>query len=340
MRRMMILGVATLTLVSGGVVAALHATAAVTPSARPNAVNDNGDIVGVATTAAGESHAVLWSAAAPRGAAPTDLGALGGKSSNARAINNHGQVVGTLTTANNDMRAFLWTATDGMTTLTGPPGSANGCEANAINDSGQIAGYCVFDSDGAPDVDGAKAVVWTNGQPTIFEVTGPNRIQEGYALSINDNGDVYGTSGDTAVVWNGSTRTVLGTGSTFGDDPGAVNDRGDAVGNVFFGHGRVYTLTTAGTYTETDLGAHTTAYDINDNGVVVGYAGGDGVLAPRGFVWSQGTTTPIGTLGGTQSYAFGINNHGVIVGQSTLASKELRGFVLEDGTMTVLGSLF
>src|SRR5581483_3757428 len=123
MRSMTMLVAATLTMATGGVVIALHAAAAVAPYAQPNAINDNGDIVGVATTATGGSHAVLWSAANPRNAAPTDLGAPGGVSSNAHDINNKGEVVGTIRLADNETRAFRWTATGGMTTLTGPPGS-------------------------------------------------------------------------------------------------------------------------------------------------------------------------------------------------------------------------
>ncbi len=51
------------------------------------------------------------------------------------------------------------------------------------------------------------------------------------------------------------------------------------------------------------------------------------------------TATDLGTLGGTSSQAFGINDHGQVVGQSRLANGQLRAFLWEDGAMTDLGTL-
>jgi probable HAF family extracellular repeat protein len=56
-------------------------------------------------------------------------------------------------------------------------------------------------------------------------------------------------------------------------------------------------------------------------------------------LWENGTVTDLGTLGGIFSIAKGINDHGRIVGSSTLASGEEHAFLLRDGTMTDLGTL-
>jgi probable HAF family extracellular repeat protein len=102
-----------------------------------NAVNDVGQVVGLATTPTG-THAFLWDSSSGM----TDLGSLGGQAS-AKAINNAGEVVGgsqdqTLL----ETRAFIYSGglmTDLNTLI--PPGSGLFLEdATGINDAGQIVG--------------------------------------------------------------------------------------------------------------------------------------------------------------------------------------------------------
>lgn len=47
----------------------------------------------------------------------------------------------------------------------------------------------------------------------------------------------------------------------------------------------------------------------------------------------------LGTLGGTNSHAFGLNNHGVIVGDAMLPDGRTHGFVFTNGVMMDLGTL-
>jgi probable HAF family extracellular repeat protein len=49
--------------------------------------------------------------------------------------------------------------------------------------------------------------------------------------------------------------------------------------------------------------------------------------------------TDLGTLGGTVSYAFDVNIHGDVVGQSTTTTGETRAFLYHNGSMTNLGVL-
>ena len=62
-------------------------------------------------------------------------------------------------------------------------------------------------------------------------------------------------------------------------------------------------------------------------------------LADSGAAYSGGTMIDLGTLGGTDSWAFGINNNGQIVGGSYTASGQDHAFLYSGGTMTDLGTL-
>ena len=62
-------------------------------------------------------------------------------------------------------------------------------------------------------------------------------------------------------------------------------------------------------------------------------------LAASGTAYSGGTMIDLGTLGGTYSYANGINNKGQIVGYSLTASGQDHAFLYSGGKMTDLGTL-
>jgi probable HAF family extracellular repeat protein len=83
-------------------------------------------------------------------------------------------------------------------------------------------------------------------------------------------------------------------------------------------------------------GAGSTAYDLNIHGEVVGYM--DTGNALRAFLFSNGSLTDLGTLGGTSSIASSINDHGQIVGNALLADGTSRGYLYSGGTMTALPS--
>ncbi len=73
---------------------------------------------------------------------------------------------------------------------------------------------------------------------------------------------------------------------------------------------------------------------INARGVLVGGDRGHAVL------WEAGRVTDLGTLGGRQSLATGINDAGQVIGYSRTASGGIHSFVWHDGKMTDLGTLF
>lgn len=94
--------------------------------------------------------------------------------------------------------------------------------------------------------------------------------------------------------------------------------------------------------TPTKLTDASYVYDVNASGVLVG---GSLIPSPLGYLAfsydpSTGTKVWLGGLGGTTSYAYGINDAGTIVGVAALASGQSRAFRYTSGTgMTSIGVL-
>ncbi|HKW64886.1 MAG TPA: hypothetical protein VJN89_20190 [Candidatus Acidoferrum sp.] len=89
-------------------------------------------------------------------------------------------------------------------------------------------------------------------------------------------------------------------------------------------------------YTVTDLstlaGSNSAKVaDINKSGQIVGTS------ANHAFLWSNGVMTDLGTLGGSVSMAYSINDSGVVVGAASAASGEMHAFVWQNGVMKDLG---
>lgn len=307
---------------------------------QPFYVSSNSVASGEASLADGNWHAILW-----EGPFKRDLGTLGGLNSSAfGSPNATGQVVGVAETSHSDPNGedfcgfygsgapwsgttclgFLWK--DGSMTPLSTLGGYNSA-ASAINNQNEVAGNAetaTTDST-CPPYDPAqgqyqvlqdKPVVWENGH--INELPTYGGDPDGFAIAINDHGQVAGASGDCstfnvinglylspvhALLWDHGKVTNLGSlGGAFGNQAHAMNNRGQVVGS-------------------SDLA-------------------GDAVF--HGFVWSQSTGMQdiLPLAGDTYSVALAINDRGVVTGLSIDATFTiLRAFVVVDGVSTDLNTL-
>jgi probable HAF family extracellular repeat protein len=243
--------------------------------------NRLGQVVGWCNNAAGKQRAVLWS---PSGQVRS-LGTLpGGTWSVAYDINNAGQVVGTsqADVPFSDIpgtRGFIWTAAGGLHALEAYSGKYGTCPApeagaQAINRSGQIAGWSWFDCNSSTTV----ALRWT-ADGTIQNAGALSDLNE--ALGINDLGEMTGDGGETltdAFIWIPPAQPQRLCDITGGCDPNAL---GAGIG-------------------------------INNAHQIVGVREIQGSTVPeRAFVWTRaGGFQDLGTLpGGNTSLANDINNH-------------------------------
>jgi len=165
-------------------------------------------------------------------------------------------------------------------------------------------------------------------------------------------GNVANASGvEHAALYFQGKVTDLGALASPGGDPAqspsqaaAVNQLGLIVGQsegpdffthaVSFSNGAVQNLGTLG-------GFNSSANAVNDKGQIVGASdtpANDGTQ--HAFLSSSKGLIEIGTLNGTgSSVAFGINDFGVIVGQSSTTSGDTHAFIYQNGKFTDIGTL-
>jgi probable HAF family extracellular repeat protein len=299
---------------------------------QPFTVNDNRSVAGVVMTGSGLLHAVVWSGEGIM----NDLGS-DGLNSIAFGINDSGVTVGQAEIAATDPGGedFCGTQALGLpgTNATCAPfaaqngimsslrtlGGANG-RAYAVNSRGQIAGTAenttLDPACPSPQKYQFKPVLW-QGEEAV-ELPTADGDRNGFAASINENGDVVGASGN-CVAYNTQGLSSLQTVHALLWETGRVIDLGNLGGNV--GH---------------------IAKNINNNGEVVGSSDLAGDKARHAFRWTRNTgMQDLGTVPGDGGSAgLGINDQGVITGVSTAPDfSSFRAFVWSGGVMTDLNQL-
>jgi probable HAF family extracellular repeat protein len=199
----------------------------------------------------------------------------------------------------------------------------NGAVAQAINDSGQVAGTSQF-VDESDNFASIRAFLWdaTNGMQALPV----GRFSDAYG--INDNGQVVGDFANFspyhAFLWDAvhgtqdlGTLPGDGTSNAFG-----INNNGQVVGYSALESVRAHAFLWDAVNGMQDLGTlpgdrNSIAYGINDSGQVVGYSFIDSSPG-HAFLWDAvNGMQDLGTLPGDRfSIAYGINGSGQVVGAS------------------------
>jgi probable HAF family extracellular repeat protein len=212
-------------------------------------------------------------------------------------INKHGDVTVIHEGDDYRSRSALWTERDGLTDL-GTIGRQTWAED--VNDHRVVVGWSERDTDARE----RYAFRWTreDGLRTLPNL--PGGQQQGNAFDVTNRGLIvgysYGPNGQEAVRW------VDGNVQGLGDFPGgwhesaafAANERGQIVGAGHVdGEGAARAFLWSEEKGMVDLGAlaadhNSVAYDVTDDGMVVGYSvrrPGGTSLAFTPFVWTEET---------------------------------------------------
>lgn len=296
-------------------------------------INNKGWVTGAANLEGDQTeHAVLW-----RNGSAVDLGTLGGPNGSAgfpfkndRGLtaafgqtstpdpfgenwNFYCSLSGNLCEGTNLIQSgFLWV--NGVKTIMPTLGGNNG-SASGVNNWGQVVGWAETDTVDpncvAPQVLDYKAVIWNPWTHKIKELPPFPGDSVAGALAINDYGQVVGTSGSCAPVSPaiGVHALLWQKGATI-----SLGSLGGTISNV--------------------------AYDINNQGQVVGVSDLPGDATAHAFFWQNGTMSDLGTLpGDVFSVAFSINIKAQVVGESCDVNFNCRAFLWQKGVMTDLNTL-
>lgn len=273
----------------------------------------------------------------------TDLGVLPDDNwSVARAINSAGQITGAVGNYNNPSSSVFVYSNGALTNL-GTLGGSSGI-GNGINASGQVAGYSqnssrtyrAFISKGNTltdlgDLGGGSAVAYAIND--LGQVVG-SAVTSGHANHpfLYSNGQMIdlGTLGSPeGVDWWNSAQGINNSGAIAGTSY-------DAQGNFFgfvWSNGTMAKLGTLG-------GSWSEAYAINNKGQVTGIAYTKDGNAHAYITMANGTLKDLGVFAGkfSTTWGFGINDSGVVVGQSTFQST-YHAFVFSGGKIKDLNPL-
>jgi probable HAF family extracellular repeat protein len=311
-------------------------------------INNAGRVGGAAALSNGNVHPFL-----SIGSKMEDLGTLGGPNAQANRPDGmlNASIVSETATPDplkEDFCGFgnhliclgaLWNGA--LTPL--PTLGGNNAMAVLSNNRGQIVGVAenaAHDpSCPSPQILDYEAAVWGPKQGQIQELPPLQGDTVGFALGINERGQVVGASGNCAntvvtavglfvgahaVLWDNGSATNLGSlGGTMGK-AGAINDRGEVAGfSSLPGDSSVHSFLWTRRAGMQDLGALGGDYlgdpaGINNNTQVVG-GSCDMSGNCRAFLWQNNVLADLNDLIPADSplyliYALGINDAGEIVG--------------------------
>jgi hypothetical protein len=190
----------------------------------------------------------------------------------------------------------------------------------------------------------------------VAHVSGTKTVKESYEavnyphaaspIDINDLGQIVGDYLDSSGVYHGfevsdkkfTTIDVPFAGAA-GTNAEAINNSGEIVGSWSDGGITQGFTLIDGTYTSLNYpGAdYTFAFDVNDEGDIVGSYASPDSNGSQCYLLSGGTYTSISVPGAAWTEGIAINDAGVIVGYyGTSGSSVIQGFVLSGGVFTTV----
>ncbi len=241
-----------------------------------------------------------------------DLGSFGGNTI-AKAVNAAGQVAGSSFLVSGDNHAFLWQ--NGVISDIGTLGGTTSV-GNDINDLGMIVGNSqLAESTDAQLV--AHAYVWQSGimtdlgtlGGTFSSASGINNHGQivGYAM-LADGATTHGVVWENGAIYDLNSLVPANSGWQFnGLTTFAINDNGQIVG-------------------QGSINGHSHAFRLSDN---------DGIFGNGGAV-----ITDLGTIGGSRSGAYSINNSGQVAGWSYARDGTRHAVRYSGSTLSDLKSLY
>jgi probable HAF family extracellular repeat protein len=280
----------------------------------------------------------------------TDLGTLGGSTSQARGLNDIGQIAG-LSDLAGDHGFHPFVYEQGVMTDLGVLDGFSTGQAFAINEHGQMAGT-VYNSSGTQ----VRAFLYDQGNMQNLGLLGGRMDGQSYGWAINDSAQVVGDSlfrpsrhGERARFrpFRFSDDFMQNLGALGGRGTSSVasgiNDQGEVVGSSDIDeaghdyHAFVWTVGIGMVDLHEAMGAAdccSHADDINNLGDIVGRTHFPTVPAWRAFLFHDGVAINLGVLDGfVSSEALAINDAGEIIGFSFDDDGRSESFVYANGVM-------
>lgn len=269
------------------------------------------------------------------------LGFLGGSFARAQAINASGVIAGEALLAPPGIteRAFR-TDTSGIIDL----GTLGGSRSRALSiaDDGTIGGWAL-----GPGGQQTPAI-WTGAGigalPTLGGTTGAVWSVLSATSAVGQSRNASGSN--RATVWtNGAASGLPGLGGS-----ASIAYDGNASGRIV-GSADTATPTSRAVFWDstgiTDIGglgggSWTAARAVNESGAMILWGIPAGSTSNRATLWSGAagdTPVSLGTFGGPESWAYGLNNHGHVVGTADTASGLYHGFAWYGSELVNLGTL-
>ena len=268
-------------------------------------------------------------------------------------LNDQGDVVGTAIDAGGGKFAAIWpagsTAPLDLNTLIDPDMGVTLLRGSAINNVGQVAGWMArrwTDETGNHITWSAYRLTLDDPDPPIFEDLGAppfNLVQD-----MNDWGDVVVLIPYTTYVYTDELGLVsLDIGNYQALNGNSINNSGEIVGEAKgpsgYWHAFLYSPGDGTWQNLAPSNSNSGGLDINEAGEIVGYSyqTSGKTSGTHAALWSPDTGyEDLGTLGGTTSKAYSINDSGLIVGTSTAYKPRPNdppapsvAFLLTNGTM-------